>query len=152
MAIDEKAVSRMLDRLAIEEVLVRYSTCIDAKRFDGLRDVFTTDAVVDYTSAGGIRGSLEEVSEWLAKVLAPFKVVQHMLGNFSIDIDGDRASSVCYFHNPMGIPGADGNVSIFWCGGRYVDELVRTSAGWRIRERVDEVQYMHGLPSPPKKG
>jgi hypothetical protein len=148
---DEKLVSRMLDRLAIEEVLVRYSTCIDTKRFDGLKDVFTADAVVDYVSAGGPRASVPEVSEWLAKVLAPFKVIQHMLGNFSIEVDGDRARSVCYFHNPMGLPGADGNVSMFWCGGRYVDQLVRTSAGWRISERIDEVQYMHGLPAAGKR-
>ena len=151
MAIDEKAVARMFDRLAIEEVLVRYSTCIDTKRFEGLKEVFTADAVVDYVSAGGPRASLEEVSAWLAKVLAPFKVVQHMVGNFAIEVDGDRARSVCYFHNPMGIPGPDGNVSIFWCGGRYVDELVRTAQGWRIRERVDEVQYMHGLPAASPK-
>jgi len=34
-------------------------------------------AVVDYTNAGGIKGSLAEVSVWLATVLAPFTVVQH---------------------------------------------------------------------------
>ena len=103
---------------------------------------------MDYTSAGGIKGSLAEVSAWLAKVLAPFTVVQHLVANFAIEIDGDRARSVCYFHNPMGLPGPDGTVSIFWCGGRYIDELVRTPEGWRICHRVDEVQYMHGLPTP----
>jgi len=36
-------------------------------------------------------------------------------------------------------------MSMFWCGGRYIDELVRTPRGWRIRHRVDEVLYMQGL-------
>ena len=148
MAIDETSFAHVVDRLAIEAVLVRYATLIDTKQFDGLREVFSADAVVDYTSAGGIKGSLAEVSTWLATVLAPFTVVQHLVANFAIEIDGDRARSVCYFHNPMGLPGPDGTVSIFWCGGRYIDELVRTPEGWRICHRVDEVQYMHGLPTP----
>jgi hypothetical protein len=149
MQIDERKLAAMMDRLEIEQVLVRYSTLIDTKQFDLLAtDVFTADAVVDYTKApGGIAGSVKEVSAWLGKVLAPFNVLQHMLGNFDITIDGDQAKSICYFHNPMGLPGEGGAVSMFWCGGLYIDELVRTSRGWRIRHRIDEVLYMHGLPS-----
>ena len=71
MAIDETSFAHVVDRLAIEAVLVRYATLIDTQRFDGLREVFSADAVVDYTSAGGIKGSLAEVSAWLATVLAP---------------------------------------------------------------------------------
>lgn len=139
----------LLDRAEIEQVLVRYSTLIDTKQFDRLAaEVFTADALVDYTRApGGIAGSVGEVTAWLAQVLEPFKVLQHMLGNFDINVDGDRARSICYFHNPMGLAGAGDSVSMFWCGGRYIDELVRTPRGWRIKHRVDDVQYMQGLPA-----
>ena len=150
MAIDETSFAHVVDRLAIEAVLVRYATLIDMKQFDRLREVFSADAIVDYTSAGGIKGSLTEVSAWLARVLAPFTVVQHLVANFAIEIDGDRARSVCYFHNPMRLSGSDGTVSIFWCGGRYSDELVRTPEGWRICNRIDEVQHLHGLPDSPR--
>ena len=124
---------------------------IDTKQLDRLGiDVFTPDAVVDYTKApGGIAGSVAEVTAWLAKVLAPFTVLQHMLGNFDIVVAGNRARSICYFHNPMGFAVGDGPLTMFWCGGRYVDELVRTPAGWRISHRIDDVQYMHGLPGAP---
>jgi hypothetical protein len=147
MQIDEHKLATLMDRFEIEKVLVRYSTLIDTKQFGLLAsDVFTGDAVVDYTKApGGIAGSVQEVTAWLSKVLAPFKVLQHMLGNFDITVDGDHARSICYFHNPMGLPTEGGSVSMFWCGGRYIDELVRTPQGWRIRHRVDEVLYMQGL-------
>ena len=146
MQIDERRLAALVDRFEIEQVLVRYSTLIDTKQFGRLAtDVFTADAVVDYTKApGGIAGSVAEVTAWLTKVLAPFSVLQHMLGNFDITVEGDRASSICYFHNPMGMPTGAGT-SVFWCGGRYVDELVRTPQGWRIRHRIDEVLYMQGL-------
>jgi len=71
MAIDETSFAHVVDRLAIEAVLVRYAAFIDTKQFDGLCEVFSADAVVDYTSAGGIKGSLAEVSTWRATVLAP---------------------------------------------------------------------------------
>jgi len=148
MAMDSPALTALTDRLEIEQVLVRYSTLIDTKQFDRLAtEVFTPDAHVDYTTApGGIAGSVSEVTAWLAKVLEPFKVLQHMLGNFDITVEGDRARSTCYFHNPMGLPAEGNALTVFWCGGRYIDELVRTSQGWRIKHRIDEVQYMQGLP------
>ena len=149
MKTDERNLAALMDRLEIEQVLVRYSTLIDTKQFSRLAaEVFTSDAIVDYTKApGGIAGSVEDVTAWLASVLEPFPVLQHMLGNFDITVDGDRAHSNCYFHNPMGLPAKGDTVSIFWCGGRYVDELVRTPKGWRIKHRIDEVLYMHGLPT-----
>ena len=149
MQTDDHALAMWMDRLEIERVLVRYSTLIDTKQFARLAtEVFAPDAIVDYTKApGGIVGSVAEVTVWLANVLEPFTVLQHMLGNFDITIDGARARSICYFHNPMGLPGAGESVSMFWCGGRYIDELVRTPQGWRIKHRIDDVQYMQGFPA-----
>lgn len=132
------------DKREIEELLVLYSFLIDGKHFDRLGEVFTDDAEIDYTKAGGIAGSLAEIQAWLADALRPFQLVQHMLGNFMIRVDGDRATNTCYFHNPMGMAGADGKLSVFWCGGRYFDELVRTAHGWRLSKRAVELQYMQG--------
>lgn len=141
----------LLERLAIEETLVRYGTAIDTQNFDLLDTVFTPDATLDYRISGGARGPLSEAKAWLAKVLVPFTFMQHMIGNLSVEIDGDRASSVCYFYNPMTMGGKDGKETSFVCGGFYRDQLVRTADGWRISERVDDQRYMHtakALPLP----
>jgi 3-phenylpropionate/cinnamic acid dioxygenase small subunit len=134
------------DRAAIEEILVRYCTIVDARDFQRFDEIFTPDAIIDYTASGGIKGALPEIKTWLIKVLAPFTVVLHHVTNFDIRVEGDRARSTCYLFNPMGLGQPDGTTSMFWCGGRYRDELVRTKGGWRITSRTNEMLYMHGAP------
>jgi len=137
-------IAQLRDRLEIEDLLNRYCAAIDAKNFDLLDEVFTADATIDYTRSGGIRDRYPEVKRWLAKALAPFRVVQHLVTNVRVEIDGDRARSVCYFFNPMGLPRQEGGVSTFFCGGIYRDQLLRTESGWRIVERINEQLYAHG--------
>ena len=42
---------------------------------------------------------------WLAEVLPNFPMYSHMLGNFSVRIDGDTASSRTICFNPMVLGG-----------------------------------------------
>ena len=63
--------------------------------------MFTQDAYIDYTALGGIEGRYPEVKAWLAEVLPNFPMYAHMLGNFSVRIDGDTASSRTICFNPM---------------------------------------------------
>ena len=137
------------DRFEIDELLTRYATAIDDKTFDLLDTVFTPDARVDYVSAGGIAGDYTTVKAWLAEILPTFPSYQHIVGNRRITLDGDAATSIASFHNPMVL--ADG--TMFFCGGEYHDRLVRTADGWRIAERVEKTAYSTGLitatnPSP----
>ncbi|MDX1648846.1 MAG: nuclear transport factor 2 family protein [Myxococcota bacterium] len=138
-------VEALRDRLAIEEVLVRYCDAIDGRDFALLGRVFTPDAVLDYTASGGPRGRLPEVRDWLERALAPFELIQHVIGNLRVELDGDRARSRCYFTNPMGVPGRGRGMN-FLCGGIYRDVLVRTPEGWRIAERVNEELYRQVFP------
>jgi len=127
------------DRLEIQQLLVSYSTAIDQKRFDDLDAVFTPDAYIDYRVTGGIDGRYPEIKKWLGVVLANFPAYYHMLGNFDIRIDGDTATSRAVCFNPLVFPaGADGQSQILFVGIWYVDELVRTDAGWRMTKRVEE--------------
>jgi hypothetical protein len=124
------------DRLAIDDQLTRYCRAIDAGDFDLLDAVFTPDAVVDYTSSGGIRGAFPEVKAWLAGALGRFAVRQHFVTNREITVAGDTARSRAYLLNPMGVARAGGGVDLFVTGGTYLDRWVRTPGGWRIAERT----------------
>ncbi|GFG96987.1 nuclear transport factor 2 family protein [Mycobacterium timonense] len=133
------SLAEISDRLEIQQLLVDYSTAIDNRRFDDLDRVFTPDAYIDYTALGGIEGHYPEVKKWLSEVLPNFPVYAHMLGNFSVRIDGDTASSRVICFNPMvlgGGPGKEGEQVLF-CGLWYDDEFARTPEGWRMTRRVE---------------
>jgi len=135
------------DRIEIHDLLVRYSHAIDTRDFDGLDSVFTPDAFIDYSSMGGAKGSLPEIKEFLRKAMAQFSGFQHMIANSMIELRGDTATGRTMCHNPMVLTRPDGRTHVFYCGLWYVDRLVRTPAGWRIRERVEEKCYFHNVPS-----
>lgn len=146
---DERTLQLIADRLEIEDVLTRYAWAIDTRDFDGLDDVFTPDAFVDYTSAGGIKGEYPEVKAWLASVLPHFPAYQHLVTNKDIRIDGDRARSRAGFYNPMA-QDKPGGLSFFFVGGEYHDQLVRTPSGWRITERIEKSIWVDGdAPATP---
>ena len=101
--------------------------------------MFTPDAYIDYRALGGIDGRYPEVKEWLSQVLPSFPVYAHMLGNFSVCVEGDTASSRVICFNPMVLPGDKDQV--LFCGLWYDDEFVRTPEGWRMTRRVETKIY-----------
>jgi 3-phenylpropionate/cinnamic acid dioxygenase small subunit len=140
----------LVDRLEIEQVLRAYAWALDAKEFDGLDEVFTPDAFLDYTTAGGIKGDYPEVKAWLASVLPHFPAYQHLISNVEVTFDpgSDTATSRAAFYNPMGHDKADGTRVYFHCGGEYRDQWIRTTDGWRIKDRFEQTVWMDGeLPA-----
>jgi 3-phenylpropionate/cinnamic acid dioxygenase small subunit len=129
------------DRLEIEDLLTRYASALDARDWERFASCFLPDALLDYTSAGGIRGRLPEVRAWLEKVMAGFPAGQHLVVNREIELQGDTARCRSVFLNPMGVPDGSGGTRLFVDGGAYHDRLVRTPDGWRIAERVEETNW-----------
>lgn len=128
------------DRLEITDVLVRYSHAVDSRQWHLLGDIFTADAVVDYTAMGGPRGGLDEITEFLSATMPQFPAFQHLIANSSIVIDGATATARTMCHNPMVLPGGEDRV--LFCGLWYLDELRRIDGTWRISRRVEEKSYM----------
>lgn len=134
------------DRLEIQDLIARYSFAIDERDWDALDRVFTPDARIDYTAAGGIAGSLAEIKRWLPVALAQFPAFQHMVATTRLELDGDTASSRTILFNPMVVPDADGAPRTFFIGLWYCDKFVRTADGWRIAERREEMSWTHNAP------
>ncbi len=133
------------DRLEIEALLTRYAKAVDRKDWDLYRTVFTDDAFIDYTSAGGSASGVDDMTEWLDAALGQFPATQHMVSNIDIDLEpgADRATVEAMFHNPMVMP----DKSAWVTGGWYHHELVRTADGWRSAKLVEESAYFSGMPS-----
>ena len=141
------------DRLEIQDLVWRYSEIIDAKDFDKLRDdVFTPDAFIDYSTFGGSKGDLETTIEFLHKAMKIFPAHQHLNANIQVKLDGDPPAQtatgrvMCF--NPQELPAKEGEDEghIFFCGLWYIDAYVRTDAGWRITNRVEEKSYLFNRP------
>ena len=134
------------DRLEIQDLLIDYSHAIDTRNWDALDDVFTADAFIDYTAMGGTKGNLEETKSFLRDALPRFASYQHLVATSKVAIDGDTAYGRTICHNPMVAGKAQANPHVFFCGLWYLDRFVRTPAGWRIQERVEERSYIYNLP------
>ena len=136
------------DRLELMDLMVRYSHAVDTRSWDDFDDIFTPDAVIDYTAFSGPRGTVEETKAYLAATLAGFPAFQHLVANPELAIDGDAATGRTMCFNPMGVArpdGAEGEPRVFFCGLWYLDSFVRTADGWRIAERVEEKSWTHNM-------
>ena len=132
------------DRLEIQDLMSRYARMVDMREWERMDQVFAPGATIDYRSTGGVAGPYEKTLEWLDRALEPWPLNLHFITNLSVELDGDRASSRCYFHAPMGRAGALGSQLVITNAGYYDDELVRTDAGWRIQARHCEQTMMIG--------
>ncbi|WP_010125933.1 nuclear transport factor 2 family protein [Sphingomonas sp. KC8] len=123
------------DRLEINELLARYCHALDQKDWPAFHAVFTDDATLDFTAFGGPKGTAGELEAFLAPVLDSLIASQHMVSTVIVDIDGDQAKARSAAIVPMTALAADGGEQTSLSGLWYEDQLVRTSAGWRIRYR-----------------
>ena len=129
----------LADRLAISDFLTTYAHAVDTKDWELYRSCFTDDADIDYTSAGGIRGTLDEIVTWMGATMVMFDATQHLVSNEMVEIDGDTATARAMFYNPMHFVGD--NAGYFDCGGWYNHELVRTDDGWKSRKPWEDFSW-----------
>jgi hypothetical protein len=127
------------DRLDIQQLLNLYGHVIDERQFSRLGELFTDDAVFDLQ---GFDGTRFEGLAAIAQMLRESQ--QHPLAHHATNVvlesadDGVRALS-----KGIGV-GAGGRVGSV----TYRDSLLRTDAGWRIRERVCALRTVESIPEP----
>jgi hypothetical protein len=132
------------DRFAIIATLDRYAECLDTRDWPRLAEVFTADVDMDF-EAWHARG-LDAVTTNIRSFLDGCGPSQHLLGNYRIEFEGDRASSRCYCRvMHMGRGEHEGKTYETWI--EYADELVRTPTGWLSCRRIARAKMHQGDPS-----
>lgn len=131
------------DEAEIARLLYQYARAVDTKDWELYRSVFTDDAHIDYSSAGAIVGSRDDVVDWFAANFSVIPWSMHYITNIESDIDGDTATVRAMFYNPMQLPGM---AEMSSCGGYYHHELVRMPDGWRSRRLREENVWFVGQP------
>ena len=141
-------IQRVSDHLEITALVHAYSRAVDAMDWAAYRALFTEDAHIDYSSAGAISGDRDEVTDWLATMLAPIQMTMHYITNIEIgEWTADAATVRAMFYNPMRLPGM---TELSYCGGYYHHEVVRTADGWRSRQLREESVWFVNPPDFPR--
>jgi ketosteroid isomerase-like protein len=139
------SIQEISDRLEIEQLLIRYCYAIDEHDWDTYRNIYTEDAVIDDVTAGP-GNSVDQMVAFLSEALEGIPLIQHTISTTRLDIDGDTAKAKTVCHCPVVVPVADDETQVMFQGLWYVDDLVRTPDGWRIRKRVETDYYAHNIP------
>jgi hypothetical protein len=118
-----------------------YCWALDTHEWDRLcTDVFTADASA---SLGLECADPDAIVARVGAALGHLDASQHMVSTHQIVIDGDTATSRCYFHAQHIRRAAAGGPN-YIVAGIYRDRVVRTPVGWRIARRDLEVLWTEG--------
>lgn len=130
-------VQTIADQLAIQSLLARYAFGWDSRDYELVASLFCEDAVIDYDSLPPITNGFAGFLEISSGVLAHLVSTQHFIANIDVVVDGDRATSTAYVQATH--VAEDGRK--FVGAGRYDDQLVRTTEGWKINARTFRRQW-----------
>jgi len=133
--------SYLEDRAAIIDITHGYCWALDRNQWDELDNVFMVDA----TALLGARtaANRDEIKQVCSDALTKLDDSQHIVATHQIEIDGDIATSRCYLHAQHIRRNAEGGPH-YVVAGRYEDDLVRTTDGWRIKHRTLAVMWTEG--------
>jgi len=128
--------ANLKDRLAISDLLVRYTTALDASDVAAVVDCFTDDAVLESPVIGIIAGSaaIRAFAERFAAQRAGGTQFRHMVTNIAVEVEpgGDRARASAYLLVLITRDGKSRSLP----PGRYECEVVKEAGIWRFSRRV----------------
>ena len=142
----EATVQLLRDKDEIRETLLRYASTIDVKDWDGLRTVFTEDAVVTLADEQPKRG-VDEIVGYIRHRTRRRLWQHHLLSVYHIDVHGDEAETLTYHTSHQTSEGKPDTVMVLVC--RYHDRLRRAADGWRISEKVMHLGWREERPRTP---
>lgn len=124
----------------INQLLANYCHRVDRGTPEEVAALFAPDGVLkprfdgDYDVAGrdAVRGWYAHYNKHLRDGIRRLK---HMIHSISIEVDGNRAKSVCYFSGCF-ISNADDKATLVF--GTYTDDLGRVEGTWLFLERTIE--------------
>lgn len=127
---------RIEDRMAIERLLLEYGRTLDNRDFAAYSKLFAANgewkgALGAYRGPAAIQAAMEKLFTDAAADIPKGKNF-HVMSNFIIDIQGDRATarSMFIFYK---MEGSKPEAAV---AGRYEDTLIREQGVWRFLQRT----------------
>jgi hypothetical protein len=149
--VSDPALQLLLDRAAISDTVIAYATGLDRRDWVLYRSIFTDALEMEFSSVG-IKPGAYSADAWVRsaqRLFAGFSATQHTSTNHVHDIRGDAATCVSSMqaeHFVAAGPDIAAGAERWTIGGYYVNGLVRTPAGWKLRSVALHVNWTSGNP------
>jgi uncharacterized protein (TIGR02246 family) len=131
----EERLRRLEDIEEIRRLLEEYARCLDAGDHAAYADLFTEDGEL-HAQLGEAKGraAIRDLLDARLKGDRPApRAAFHQIGNATIEVDGDRATSRVLWAY---VTHDDGNYPLILQVGHYDDQLVREDGRWRFQRRT----------------
>jgi ketosteroid isomerase-like protein len=135
----EQRIQQLEDQAAIKRVVDIFANLADVKDVKSQMDLFTEDATVETYFGDTLFASMhgrDEISNVFSGFIANFSALYHMNGQFTVDIDGDKANSTHYCLVVLISKDAQGKTYKNLNGIIYQDEYARRDGQWLISKRI----------------
>ena len=117
------------DRIAVQDVMLRYAATVDEKDYAGYKALFTEDVEVVGMGPNVMQG-IDEYYPWWKDALDKYDATQHMLSPTYAEISGDEAKTrtdVQAVHYPNG----ETEITVtLWA--TYHTDMKRVDGEWKI--------------------
>ncbi len=122
------------DRLAIEDLFVRYTTALDRGDVETIVQCFTEDGALESPVVGRYAGhdAIREFGRRYARFHESGAQLRHVISNLAVTIDGERATATCYLLTALTRDGR----SEMLPPGRYECDLAKVAGQWLFRRRL----------------
>jgi uncharacterized protein (TIGR02246 family) len=134
----EAAVRELLDREHIRDTLYRYASTIDVKDWQGLRNLFASDAAITMVGGAKTQGA-DAIVEYIRHRCRKRGWQHHLLSVYHIELKGDEASALTYHTSHQKTDGKPEH--ILQLVARYRDRLRRIDGAWKIVEKEMELGW-----------
>lgn len=121
--------SEVADRIALQDVMLRYTKGVDERDMDLYRACFLDDVEVVGMAGETIHG-LDAWMAFVEKALSRYGPTQHMLGPQLAAIDGDTAATRTDVQALHVLKEPEGKIFTLWA--TYKTDMKRVDGEWKI--------------------
>lgn len=119
----------LANKIAIQELLAKYTHFIDYKMLDRMHEIWTPNCrFIADTPLLDLNG-LETLLEMFEQTNQTLPTIRHVISNIYIEGNDHTAFIHAY------VQAVDFDTKAIVAGGRYKDMVINTHKGWRIQER-----------------
>lgn len=151
-------IQELMDRVAIQDVMLKYCRGVDRRSWDLARQAFFDDATDHHAD---YKGSVQGFFDWIVPIHGQVARSTHFIGNCLIEFGSETVAAVeTYFYASLELgPEAKGHRKLLVDGeggsdarvktdvlGRYVDRFEKRDGAWRVAARKVVFDSTHSQP------